>query len=160
MYIDEDSGDVLGEGSTFIFKDVLCVAGALHIFSNASKQLYNRVQCWEGLYKALKTLELLFSNPSRFRLFVNRLVATSEHSTSHFRSRAPHLYDKRWGEVWKFCCWLSERADVIRAVWNEATYLPRDQPCPEGVHDDDDGFHSLRSPVCSMTMLSSHISTW
>ena len=107
---DGDDGDgpavmqtAVGDG--FLFKHVITVAGMLHIFSNASKDVYRCLQCWEHLYDALKILEKLVSHPGRLRNFVKLCVDPSPFSGASFNMLCPHLYDKRWVEVYDSCCY-------------------------------------------------------
>ncbi len=70
----------------------------LHICANASKQVYRFLRCWDALYDSLKQLEGLVSNPIRFRVFKQKCLDSSVFADVEdelWRSKAPHLYDKR-----------------------------------------------------------------
>lgn len=56
--IEDDTGAELPQRcEEFLFSRVLTVSGVLHIFSNASKDLYRCLECWEDVYASLKVLE-------------------------------------------------------------------------------------------------------
>ncbi len=106
----------------FLFNKCLTVAGFLHVFSNASKDVYKVLTNWDTLYKQLKIIEPLVTNKDKLRKFVHTCVRPSPHSARAFNVTAPNLYDKRWGEVFKFCHWLRERVDIMRDTWDSRRY--------------------------------------
>lgn len=108
-----------------LFGHCLTVAGVLHVFSNASKDLYKALNGWTSLYASLKVLEPLVTHKDRLRKYVCTCVEQSPHSTKPFRVIAPRLYDKRWGEVYKFCKWLQDRLPIMRATWDAARFEVR-----------------------------------
>lgn len=106
----------------FLFKTCLPVMGMLHVFSNASKDLYKVLGTWSDVYKSLKILEPLVTNKDRLRKFVFTSLVGTPHAPEIFNSCANHLYDKRWGEVFKFCRWLLSRLPVLRDTWDESKF--------------------------------------
>ena len=124
----DDDVDGIAETSPFIFRKVLCISGCLHIISNACKQVYQSLRCWESFYADLKHLEKLVSNPHKLRHYKECCVRPSCHHEKDFEKRAPHLYSKRWGEVWKFCCWLSTRLDAMRDTFDTSCFQVQERP--------------------------------
>ena len=106
----------------FLFTKCLPVMGMLHIFSNASKDLYKILATWEQVYKSFKVLEPLVCNKDRLRKFAHTCLADTPYPHALFSSVANHLYDKRWGEVFKFCRWLLSRLPVLRDTWDAAKF--------------------------------------
>lgn len=140
----DDEGQSFGQaiwGGGFLFKHVITVTGMLHVFSNASKGVYQCLSFWDALYNALKVLEKLVSHPDRLRQFAEVCVVPSPFDRQLFKCPAPHLYDKRWGEVYLFCLWLVGeeygRLRVFTQTWSAQKYT---QAADDNQIDDSDGF--------------------
>ena len=127
---DGDEGDLVrAEASSgFLFRNCLTITGMLRIFSNASKDLYKVFAFWVQLHDCLKTLEPLVKNKERMKKYVHTCLEGTphEHMRDMFTKRlAPHLYDKRWGEVFKFCVWLLPRIAILRETWSANKFKAR-----------------------------------
>ena len=121
---DGDGDGYLSDASAscqHVFSNALTVAGMLHIFSNASKDVYRAVSYWPDLYAALKTPEPLVASKDRLKKFTFMCVDASVHDSAIFVI-VPHLYDKRWGEVFKFCSWAQRRLPVMIDTWDEEKF--------------------------------------
>ncbi len=116
-----------GLAETRLFSHAITVAGMLHIFSNASKDVYKALDSWSMLYDGLKILEPLVTHRDRMDKYVHTCLQGTVHDLKQFRVIAPHLYDKRWGEVHKFCSWLRHRLPVLRVTWDAARYKDSDR---------------------------------
>ena len=77
---DDDDGDgeqrVMPE-TRHLFADCLTVAGLLHIFSNASKDVYKIITSWGTFYESLKILEPLLTHRDRLDRYVHLCVEGS-----------------------------------------------------------------------------------
>ena len=136
--VDEAMELIRGHCMDYLFRQVLTVAGVLHIFSNASKDLYRSLSCWSHLHKSLKVLEKLVTNKERMNKFIHKCLACFPFDGKDFKKLAPHLYDKRWGEVYKFCSWLEgDRIAILREAWNTSRFL---EGPVEDWEDTEDGF--------------------
>ena len=69
----EDTGDDAASPTKlpWLFMSSLPVAGTLHIFANASKDVDRSLKLWNEFYKGLKTLEKLICYPSRVQRFIS-----------------------------------------------------------------------------------------
>ena len=128
--MDTEGKPLLETSVRFLFNSCLTVVGMLHVFSNASKDVYKCLSCWGTLYTSLKILEKLVTSGDRLRKFVHVCVTPSPHDAGPFSCVAPHLYDKRWGEVFNFCCWLndSRRLEILRATWDTRLFTEVEVP--------------------------------
>ena len=117
-----DAHEVGDYSGKHLFSHCLTVAGMLHIFSNASQDLYKIMSTWSSLYDSLKILEPLVTNRDRMQKYLYTCFAGTPHSKVLFRGVANRLYDKRWGEVYKFCSWLQPRLPISRDTWAPARY--------------------------------------
>ena len=80
---------------------------------------------WDGLYSSLKTLEPLVTNKERILKYRHTCTDGTPHeekATELLTELAPNLYDKRSGEVFKFCRWLNARFRLFMATWCAAKY--------------------------------------
>jgi hypothetical protein len=115
-------------GQTCVFRHALTIAGMLHIFSNATKDVYKVLDFWPMLYAGLKVLEPLVTHQDRLDKFMHTCLQGTAHDTKLFRKKAPHLYDKRWGEVHKFCLYLEPRLPIMEVTWDAAQFKDRGDP--------------------------------
>ena len=158
-----------------LFRSCITITGMLHIFSNASKDLYKSLSCWESLYRSLKAIEKLVTNHGRLRKYVHTCVANTDYDYDDkiFQTVAPHLYDKRWGEVFKFGCWLIEkrRLQVLQATWDKGLYAAADTEDWESDEEDfcadeigeavnDIKVHANLNMVIGLDRMLQRISAW
>ena len=108
----------------FVFINALPVSGILHILSNASKDVYKAMLGWDMFIDSLKTLEGFICKPMRVQRFIALCLEPSPLASfsKRFRNKFPHLYDKRWSEVYKFCCRLSDALPILQEVWDEGLF--------------------------------------
>ena len=122
--METDGDDEVSTDLPWFFRCSLPVSGVLHTISNATKDLNKALKGWDKFYNDLKVLERLLCYPMR----VQRLVAVCLRGTAFepcaflFHKHMHGLYDKRWGEVSKFCFQLDSRLSVLRGAWNEQVF--------------------------------------
>ena len=102
---DTEDADDDSEFMPWMFSKSLCIAGVLHIFSNALKDVNTALQGWSDVYDKLKVVEKLICNPRRMQRFISQCLRGThmEHHEKKFQRRVNGLYDKRWVEVEQFC---------------------------------------------------------
>ena len=107
-----------------MFINTLPVSGILQILSNASKDVYKAMLGWGMFIDSLKTLEGLICKPMGVQRFIALCLEPSPLAScsKRFRNKFPHLYDKRWSEVYKFCCRLSDALPILQEVWDAGLF--------------------------------------
>ena len=108
----EDDGPQVDHTLPRLFMESLPVAGCLHMISNASKDIDKSLKGWKVFYSSLKTIEKLVSSPFRLQRLVAQCIRGTEYDSfaARLAQAIPGLYDKRWGEVYKFCAELDKKS--------------------------------------------------
>ena len=75
----------------------------------------------------LKAVESLLSIPHRRERFTSLCVEGTHLAAQKWKLERPfiHLYDKRWGEVLKFCQEIMDVLPLLRSAWNTKRYKSR-----------------------------------
>ena len=118
------SGD--RDGGGHFLDHALQIAGVLHIFANCLKDIDSRLAHWNAFHGMLKTLEKLISIPERMQRLVATCVRGSAFDTPGYihicQRRYSIMYDKRWGEVHKYCIKVDRLMPILRQCWDEKKF--------------------------------------
>ena len=121
MELDVEAGAAAAPLDGALLRHAIPIAGCLHIFSNAACQVNKALAWWKEFHSSMKVLETLLCNPMKLQTFVSScMIGTpfmADHIVALFRKKYQGIYDKRWGEVYRFCvhvyCLLKTQAVIF-----------------------------------------------
>ena len=101
------------------------VPGALHLMHNMNAELHHALEFFEQFWHGLKQLELLLSHRGRRERLLETCIRGSplECQRHLFERGCGSLYEKRWGEVHRFCRALLNVFVQLRCAWDARKYL-------------------------------------
>ena len=111
--------------NTFLFGDMLTVAGVLHILHSVSEQHHHVMQKWPAFLEDLRHVtKLLCNRHSRERFIAQCLQACDAlpQEITPFCRQFPALIEWRWSSVFLVLQWLLPLQSVLQSRWDPKRY--------------------------------------